>query len=304
MIKEPLNFKILFSDKIRTRTELNNLGGVLYRIHHIGTTKNYIGTAKNIVDRIYSDFDGYFTILNGKIYDKYRKIHKALEEFGIENFELIIEKTGDFYIDIDPYETEYIIKYDSFNNGYNDTPTGKSNNKTGVKYDITGKTPIHNPVTGIQKFVYPHEINNYEGFIPGHKTKPKKTTAGMTWATNDVINIMIYESDSIPQGFHLGKIQAPKERIRFMNNGIHQIRVPLSQVDEFKLNGYNEGRLNKLGNLGKVTVHKDGKTKYILESELEDHLKLGYSPGGAKRNRKKISSSTTIETTDEKSGKE
>lgn len=303
-----LNLSIIFNDKIRTKTELNNLGGVLYRLHHIGTNKNYIGTAKNIVDRMYSDWDGYVTIINDKIYEKYRKIHRALDKFGIENFELIIEKIGNFYTDIDPYESEYIAKYDSFNNGYNDTPDGKSNNKTGVRYNITGRTPIHNPITGVQKFVYPYEIEEYEnkGFIKGHKNKPKTTTAGMTWVTNDIINIMIYESDGIPEGFHLGKIQAPKEKIKFMNNGVHQLRVPISLIPEFKLKGYSEGRLNKPGNIGKVTVNKDGKTRYIFSDELDHYINnLGYFPGGAKRNRKsKNSSSTTIETTDNKSGKE
>lgn len=291
MEHKTMNLSLAFNDVIFTRTYLNNLGGVLYRLHRIGTDKNYIGTAKDMIDRLYSDWNGYVTIIKGKITGKYRKIHKAIIEYGIDNFEIIIEKTGDYYTEIEPLEEYYVMLYDSYRNGYNDTPTGKSNNKTGVRYDIKGKIAVHNPNTGQERFINPSELSEYQsiGFIKGHKSRPKNTTGGMTWANNGVINIMVKVNSELPNGFTLGKIQVQKEEVRFMNNGISQLRVPLSKVDEFLSNGYSLGRLNNPGNKGKTTVHKGTVTKYIDKSEVDKYLTDGYELGGAKRSRKKNS---------------
>lgn len=58
--------------------------------------------------------------------DKYdTKLYRALRKYGIENFEVInIKDNIDNEDELNKLETEYINKYDSYNNGYNSTLGG------------------------------------------------------------------------------------------------------------------------------------------------------------------------------------
>lgn len=81
------------------------------------TKKWYIGQTEQILERRFKNGNGY----------KYNeKFYNDIELYGWDSFDHIILFESDSYEECDIKEKEFIIKYDSFKNGYNNGPGGKS----------------------------------------------------------------------------------------------------------------------------------------------------------------------------------
>lgn len=283
-------YKVNFSKIITERQsvindiKLLNISSVLYRIQQISINKCYIGTSKNIIKRLYNDHHGYVTLLLNK--RSLRSIHKAILEYGYNDFELIIEISNSYNI-ISPLEEEYINKYDSYYNGYNETKTGKSNNKSGVTYNTKGKIFIYNPDTNEELMINPDEFSNYLGFEKGHKPrKSKGSTLGLIWINNGIINNMIKKTDDIPEGWSLGKIKQYPSGMAVINDGSRNYNIPIELLDEKLSLGYKRGRINS-PNKGRVAMSKGDIVKYVTKDKVDLMIKDGYIRGNNNKKKNK-----------------
>lgn len=101
----------------------------IYKITNNITNKSYIGQSKNIEQR-------WVEHKNAK--DNYA-IHKTIQKYGINNFTFEIIELCDNLFEREKYWIKY---YDTYLNGYNETPGGEGvceiNKKPVNQYDISG----------------------------------------------------------------------------------------------------------------------------------------------------------------------
>ena len=95
----------------------------IYKITNNINGKCYIGQSVNIEKR----FNNHKIACNNPNDNGYKyPLYQAIRKYGIENFSFeILEECN--INDLDEREKFYIIKYNSYNNGYNQTLGGKSN---------------------------------------------------------------------------------------------------------------------------------------------------------------------------------
>lgn len=92
----------------------------IYKIENLQNHKKYIGLTNNIARRR----SRHFTDLRGNRHDN-SFLQKEFNIYGQNNFSFSIEYSGDItYEEISEKEKEYIKKYDSYRNGYNQNEGG------------------------------------------------------------------------------------------------------------------------------------------------------------------------------------
>lgn len=215
-MQEVFNMNDLANDrKLARYIKERYVGSIIYRIHRIGTDKNYIGHTDNLYSRLYS-WKGHIHKVKKKI--EMRTIHFMIEKYGYDKFELVIELFSNTHNEYLSYESEYVIKYDSYYNGYNDTMTGKGGFCKGCKKmtdgvrnyyispkyyseaiesglkevkvtsSIIGRIYVNNGV--IQKVINPNDLDDYLLNNPGWKrgTLPKPKNLGYVWYNNGKVN--------------------------------------------------------------------------------------------------------------------
>lgn len=110
--------------------------GYIYKIINTVNDKIYIGQTTTTIEKRFRDHKG--SVKNGK-YDLYRDMRK----YGIDCFDIIeIDNTNaetlNALIDkLNVLEINYIEKYDSFNNGYNNTIGGDNYDILSIKKPVT-----------------------------------------------------------------------------------------------------------------------------------------------------------------------
>lgn len=92
----------------------------IYKIENLQNHKKYIGLTNNIARRR----SRHFTDLRGNRHDN-NFLQKEFNIYGQDNFSFSVEFSGDIsYEEISEKEKEYIKKYDSYKNGYNQNEGG------------------------------------------------------------------------------------------------------------------------------------------------------------------------------------
>lgn len=92
----------------------------IYKIENLQNHKKYIGLTNNIARRR----SRHFTDLRGNRHDN-NFLQKEFNIYGQDNFSFSVEFSGDIsYEEISEKEKEYIKKYDSYKNGYNQNKGG------------------------------------------------------------------------------------------------------------------------------------------------------------------------------------
>lgn len=149
-------------------------GCVLYGIKQISTDRYYIGITKGICNRMYSTKFGHIK----RYLDRVDKLlYNVLNSAGLSDFELIIFILSDTILDVSDLESEYILKYDSYNNGFNLTPNGKAH---GVASHTTpaGIKDGYISITrnGINTWIHKDYLDEYvdNGWIKGRTGSPNK----------------------------------------------------------------------------------------------------------------------------------
>lgn len=236
---------------------------VLYRIHHISLNKDYIGTTRSIKSRIWGKW-GY--IRKVELKNEISPIHKAIIDYGYKDFDIYIEEVNNDIIYIESLEEIYITKFNSFINGYNETPNGKGGkfNTTWITNGIESKRinldkyPLpdgwkigHEYLTNRDKilvnngvkqiFISKEEKDRYlkEGYNIGSLTKP---VLGKIKINNGEICRYHDKCKPIPEGFKIGGL--PKDPLYYLNNGIINIRVKISEIESKIKEGWKRGRIN------------------------------------------------------------
>ena len=111
----------------------------IYKIRNKINNKVYIGQSVKIEERWKSHI---LSSRQEKITNNSQIIHKAINKYGVENFEFSILEECD-EASLDEREIYWISVYDSYYNGYNCTKGGNRNvdhlKKKVYYYDLTGK---------------------------------------------------------------------------------------------------------------------------------------------------------------------
>ena len=95
--------------------------GKIYIIRNLKTKKKYIGqTRHTLKERWKWHMDALEKDENGR-----RELYKAMKEYGIDNFWIDLLEDEIPIKNLDKKEVEYIIKHNSYYNGYNMTKGGE-----------------------------------------------------------------------------------------------------------------------------------------------------------------------------------
>lgn len=106
---------------------------IVYKIKNDQTKECYVGLTIDFSQRV-----GQHLREAKQERSKNRKLYKAINEYGINNFSFkILEETED-----ENREGFWLNKLDSFNNGYNETKDGKGNKKLNTKRNTKGVNRI------------------------------------------------------------------------------------------------------------------------------------------------------------------
>ena len=92
--------------------------GTIYKITHLGSGKSYIGQTVNDPKQRWAQHWNYSKRANatGK---RLGHLNKAMLKYGRDAFEYTVLESGIVKEELDSKEIEAILKYDTFNNGYN-----------------------------------------------------------------------------------------------------------------------------------------------------------------------------------------
>lgn len=294
------NFYNVVNNINSERSEINKFKNVVYRIHHISLNKDYIGIAKNMKSRLFGVW-GYVRVI--ELGSNLSPIHKAILDYGYKDFDIYIEYSSDNYQDICDNESVYIIKYDSYNKGYNESLDGKGgkSSMTWITNGIDdkrinllkesipdgwklghlfkpneGKIHINNGISQI--YVNKNELQMYldNGYVIGSLNKPVNNKIKIN---NGVICKYIDKSDTIPEEFKIGGLN--KEGQVWINDGIKNYRVYKSEL-EYKLsNGFIRGKIPGTGkrSVKQIWVNKNGSRKLVNILEKDKYLSDNWSLG-------------------------
>lgn len=279
---------------------------VIYRIYD-KESKSYIGTTRNLYNRLYNKFHGHVTSIDREHCDY---IHKMMKLIGYSEFRFqILEKSNelDYILKMEPF---YIEKYNSYNNGYNRNNTGKLG--PGI-----GSVSLYNETDDIYVRVKPSEVKLYldNGYI---RKSPNKETKQLISPNGDFVQVpkskiedLLYEGYKMI-GFSYGtkwiysyededyfmvskdtaynlvnkglaKLESPsKGLINIYNDSGVNIRVPKDQLDEYLLNGYKRGNLLSKGKIS--IINKDtNECIRINKEDLYKYTDKGWTTGSKKR---------------------
>lgn len=112
--------------------ERNMKEGIIYKVTNEINGQCYIGATTHSLNERKSDH------INKIDKDYGYKFHRALQEFGVENFYWEEIDTATNLNELALKESDYIEKYDSFNNGYN-SDRGGGFKKIIYQFNLTGE---------------------------------------------------------------------------------------------------------------------------------------------------------------------
>lgn len=298
------NLTQVFTDEDYLSSLSDSLNGfsILYRITNNILNKSYIGTTDELYNRINNSLIGHKIKTEEYMTDLYSDIRT----YGTDNFDFIIEEIGEFDY-IESLEEPYISIYDSFYNGYNRNLNGKSGCLGLICIVSYDETPI-------MRKVKPSEakelVKTGQWRLGGLSSKSK----GRIYLFNKNIGDrrMVYPSDAtkfLEKGYSVTRGFSPtKNKISVIDKTTGKcIRVT---KEDYELNPNLVKGRNYGSTKGKIRMTNGVINKFVSKDEEEFHKSNGFWRGGITRKvyknkgvRKNLSS-TTIETTDEKSGKE
>ncbi|WIC41341.1 hypothetical protein MA9V1_077 [Chryseobacterium phage MA9V-1] len=155
-----INLSELYNGPDKFSDIIDCQGYQIYKITNIINGKSYIGDTKiNLRWRFFNFWNGcsHFDLYANK--SKNIHLYAAMRKYGLENFtlEILPPINGIAYTEFD--EESYIVKFDTFNAGYNNTHNGKG--KWGSGVSRKGKIYVHKDgnVITIKPDKLEHHIN-------------------------------------------------------------------------------------------------------------------------------------------------
>lgn len=304
---EEFNLKLIYDNPMNYSSLLDESGYLIYRIRNLINNKSYIG------DTFINLYNRFFTCWNGGHFGCYENdeikshLYNSMRKYGLEYFSVSIIYKGDY----DPtLESKFILKFNSYENGYNNNPTGKSavcggNLDTiavhkGDEVHYVGKLKVHEFLkdgfelgtglasnlgkiavnNGIQvKFIKESELNKFtsNGWVRGLINSP---TGGCIAVYNDDGYRYIDPNEEnyyLSIGYKRSRGFGNLEGMILVTNGSEDIYIDSNKLDEYIKIGYRLGRSKTFD--GFIRIHNDDGGTICTETELEQKLSEGYKLG-------------------------
>ena len=195
----------------------------IYKITNKINNKSYIGKTNNLSrrwqDHKYKAFDE-----KDKEYDKV--LYKAFRKYGVDNFDFcIIEELPDYSISGER-EQYWIKKYDTYYNGYNETPGGDGGSSKGhCLGETNGRAKLTEQDVIKIRTMYKQGISKSKCYS---YFKDKITMSGFArvWLGETWQNIMpeVYTEENKKRNAKLGYSQGAKENRKYPKEIIIEIR--------------------------------------------------------------------------------
>lgn len=265
-------------------TELKSYRNVVYCIKNNINNKCYVGSSKNIINRMIGVRYGHLNPY--KLTNRPTKLNIDLSKYGLENFSVIILENKDTYKEAEDLEYYYIKEFDSYLDGYNLSVDGKGciGVSTKDKTWITDGTNDYLVFTNDVDSILSSEKYSGRLFIGRVKEYFKKGKIMMHLEDKIIIVDPTEEDDYLNLGYLRGFPDSSSCRNRLhVNNGRDHKMIKPSELDEYINKGYV---LGKLGNTtgDKIWINKDGKSTLVDKNEFDYYINtLGYSKGRTKK---------------------
>lgn len=257
-----------------TKSDLSEFDNkyVSYSIRMTSTNQYYVGYTDEIVNRIFNNFYGHLGSLST---DNMDYIHVVMRKNPINDFELTIEGIHRSEEDALADERRLVIKYNSFDNGFNMTNNGFGG--TG------GRIRVYNPRTKDERFVKPGEVNNFieSGYKKGSNRVVVSPPEGSDYNFK-FKRVKRHELRSyLDKGFTLGSsvLSTTKGNI-FVYKGDEVLSIPKDKLLEYESKGYTSGFIpnkNKVHYYNKLTgeIRTFSQFDEIPEGFLKGKCKYG-----------------------------
>lgn len=246
---------------------------VAYSIRFIRTNQYYVGYTENIISRVYNSFHGHIGSLNNPENIDY--IHLVMRKYGLNEFEFCIESLHNTKDEALSEESKLVIKYDSFNNGFNMTNNGFGG--TG------GRIRVFQPDTQEEMFIKPSELDKYKSM--GYK---KGSNRVLVSYPNDYkephglfkrvkLSELRYYLD---QGFtigSLGTLSTTKGNI-FVYNELGVRSIKADELNYYLELGYKKGFPHNSGRIKYYNKYTGEETTFRANDLIPD----GYMKGRTK----------------------
>lgn len=240
-----INFKEIVEFSENTRRIIKSIKGPLvYRINHKELGKCYIGSTRNLYERLYCKLFGYYWKIIGENKLNVSRIHKAIMRYGFDKFDLEVLELFDDIKKAHDAESSLIDKYDSYFSGYNSTPSGHWKNRS----DEVNRKGITVWVTnGIESRMVPKNLLG--------EFEKRGYWRGSTAVSNNLKGTV------------------------FLHNDFETIRIHPEDVEAALENGYILGKGFVDPKLGRIVVTDGVITKFITKEQLPDYLDRGFYKG-------------------------
>lgn len=248
---------------------------VVYRIHDSISNLNYIGITRSMINRLYNKKFGHITNYLNK--SSSNDLYKYMNDNGVDNFTLYIEKECNNLLDLSQSEIEFIEKYDSFRNGFNKTKGGfistviVSNGLDTITANIRD-IPEGYSIIGLPKYDRP-DLKDRIIVNNGYNVKRIRESQLDEFLTNG------YELGSGGIMDHMsGKVFV------YLTNESDRVLISLSNLDKYLSLGYKRGRFTGSSLKGKIRV-TNGQDNLVIDSS--DKIPEGYRRGVSYSDRRK-----------------
>lgn len=243
--------------------------GYIYKTINLINNKIYIGQHKC----------SYF---DTKYYGSGKLLKKAIDKYGISNFNCSILEECFSEEELNEKEIHYIALYKSTlpSIGYNLSDGGFVPRMSGIHNPNYGKHPVRNDE--FKRNVSEKMKGHPYWSVKHHSEETKKKLSESTRKHNLSRSKEFYQNWAVKQK---GK--------KMMNNGAICHWVLPEEFDKYLNQGYVFGGLKREGNYtnqnrnqGKVRIHKDKVNKFVKPEDLEKYLNDGWIKGGYQKNKK------------------
>jgi len=141
-------------------------GYLIYLFTNTVNGKHYVGDTKvHLMQRLFMSEDKWHSWGHFICYENTEcnaHLYNAMRKYGLENFTLEVIYKGEY---IETLEGDFIKKYDSYHNGYNNNETGKYSSK--LRGTLFGRIAVTNGE--IDRWIKPESIDYYKslGYYEG-----------------------------------------------------------------------------------------------------------------------------------------
>lgn len=286
MIKEFNLVDILDKKNIRSNKLFDyNFKFIVYRFFNKDNNKSYVGSTNCIVNRLYNYKYGHITSILTNTDESNKPLYVDMKT-NINSFIFIIEE---IFLDRDSMfkrESELVMKFDSYNNGYNLTKDGYFKGGCYPRGFTIGKKVVNKD--GKSYIIKPELINLYlsNGYNLGRADKRKRMNNGI-----HNINVLLSDIEKYKLlGYKLGSL--PRKYL--VSLGEEEIWIEKSDLNDYLSRGYKKGHNDKFisRSKGYITINNGINETKIPSDKLKDYLSKGYSLGGIKSMRKKTKGTT------------